>query len=216
MRVTAHSNPGDRSNGYEAVAGAFMAGRSASIGCGTVREWARDFSSGATLLDLGCGHGRPVTQILVDEGFTVYAVDASASLIAAIREQLPVVQVECAAVEDSDFFGRTFDGVIASGLMFLLTPDVQLLLIRKVSQVLVPGGRFLFTAPSQACEWPDALTGRKSVALGLEAYRGVLAAAGLTLVGERRDEGDNHYYLTVKTPEPAVRTTLPLGSRGSS
>lgn len=68
------------------------------------------------------------------------------------------MQAECATIEEFGFFGRTFDGVIAWGLIFLLTPDVQSLLIRKVARVLTPGGRFLFYCPRQAREWADALT----------------------------------------------------------
>lgn len=148
MRAIAQNAPGDGSNGYEAVARDFMAQRSASIGLETVRAWAREFPSHASILDLGCGHGRPICQMLVGEGFAVYGVDASASLIAALRAQLPSVQAECATIEEFGFFGRTFDGVIAWGLIFLLTPDVQSLLIRKVARVLTPGGRFLFYCPA--------------------------------------------------------------------
>ena len=190
--------PGDRSNGYEAVASVFMAQRSATIGVETVRKWAREFAPSATILDLGCGHGKPISQVLLDEHFAVYGVDASASMIAVMRMQLPSARVECAAVEDSEFFGLTFDGVIAWGLMFLLTPAVQSLLIQKVSRALRLGGRFIFTAPQQACEWSDSLTGRKSVSLGVDAYRRVLGLEGLSFVGECRDEGDNHYYMAAK------------------
>jgi SAM-dependent methyltransferase len=192
------SDSSDRSNGYESIAREFMAARSPLIGVGTVREWARDLPPRAAVLDLGCGNGRPISQSLVDEGFAVYGVDASASMIAALRKQVPTVQAECCSIEDSAFFGRTFDGVVAWGLMFLLRPDVQSRLIGKVSRVLNAGGHFIFTAPQQACEWSDSLSGRRSVSLGLETYRKILAAEGLALAGERLDEGDNHYYLTSK------------------
>jgi len=203
-RAMVQNDPLDRSNGYEAMASEFMARRSLSIGLETVREWAGGFAPHASILDLGCGHGRPISQLLVDRGFIVYGVDASPSLITALRTQLPSVQVQCASVEDSDFFGRTFDGAIAWGLMFLLSPDVQALLIRKVSRALNAGGRFVFTAPSQTCEWSDSLTGRVSCSLGREAYRRILLAEGLTLVGEGQDEGRNHYYLTTKEPTESV------------
>jgi cyclopropane fatty-acyl-phospholipid synthase-like methyltransferase len=78
----------------------------------------------------------------------VYGLDASTSMIAAFRAQFPAAQTECSMVEDSRFFDRTFDGVIAWGLIFLLAPDAQSLLIRKVSRALNSGGRFLFTATS--------------------------------------------------------------------
>jgi SAM-dependent methyltransferase len=83
----------DRSNGYEGVAAAFLAGRggpaSAGIGASTVRAWARTLPSGIAVLDLGCGSGIPITQVLVEEGFEVYGVDASPSLAAAFRERFP-------------------------------------------------------------------------------------------------------------------------------
>lgn len=140
----------------------------------------------------------PISQAFVDAGFTVYAVDASPSMAAAFRSRFPQARVECAAVEESQFFGRTFDGVLAWGLIFLLAPEAQTNLIHKVARALKPGGRFLFTAPRQVCEWPDNLTGQASVSLGLEAYRQILEAAGLVLAGEAEDEGENHYYFAHK------------------
>jgi O-methyltransferase involved in polyketide biosynthesis len=115
-------------------------------------------------------------------------------MIAAFRHRFPTVPVECAAVEDSDFFNRTFDGVAAWGLFFLLDAEVQRRLITKIAAVLPSGGRLLFTAPSQICSWSDAMTGRTSISLGYKAYRIALEAEGMSLVGARRDEGRNHYY----------------------
>lgn len=191
----ATSFPLDQSNGYEAVAEEFMARRTSSrVGVATVREWAQSLPVGADVLDLGCGHGVPVSQALVDCGLTVYGVDASPSLIAAFRARFPAALAECSGVEDSEFFGRSFDGVVAWGLIFLLAPTAQSRLIDSVSAVLKPGGRFLFTSPEQACEWSDNLTRQRSVSLGADVYRQVLDAAGLVLVGEAEDEGENHYY----------------------
>jgi len=85
-----------------------------------------------------------------------------------------------------------------SSLMFLLSPASQAALIRKVAAVLSPGGSFLFTAPSAAIEWSDSLTGCTSASLGAESYRRLLEDAGLLLVGEQSDEGDNHYYIARK------------------
>jgi 2-polyprenyl-3-methyl-5-hydroxy-6-metoxy-1,4-benzoquinol methylase len=185
----------DLSNGYESVAQAFMArhGRSA-IGVANVRAWARALPCGASILDLGCGSGVPISRALIEDGFSVYGVDASATMVAAFRDRFPQAPVACEAVEHSAFFSRTFDGVIAWGLMFLLPAEVQQAVIRKVAAALNPGGRFLFTSPEQACTWADALTGLPSLSLGGEAYKAALHSAGLTLVGQYRDEGDNHYY----------------------
>jgi 2-polyprenyl-3-methyl-5-hydroxy-6-metoxy-1,4-benzoquinol methylase len=188
----------DKSNGYEAATRQFMASRNPQIGTHTVREWSRGIARGSTILDLGCGHGVPISQVLIDEAFDMYGVDASPTLIAAFRERFPNAHAECAAVEDSEFFWRAFDGVVAVGLMFLLPPDVQATVIRKIDSSLNPAGKFLFTSPKEAPTWRDILTGRESVSLGAERYLQILHTEGLLLVDEQSDEGGNHYYLASK------------------
>jgi SAM-dependent methyltransferase len=192
----------DKSNGYEEIAAIFISGRGrnhSGVGASVVAEWSQGLPGGATVLDLGCGTGVPISQALISHGFNVFGVDASPKMVAAFRASFPTVPVECAAVEDSDFFGRTFDGVIAWGLFFLLDVEVQRRLIAKIASVSRSGGRFLFTAPMQGCSWRDALTGRTSISLGYEAYRRALEAEGMSLVGAQLGEGENHYYFAQKT-----------------
>lgn len=193
--------PDDRSSGYEGAAAEFMARRTGSgIGASTVRAWASALPAGASVLDLGCGHGSPVAQALLDDGFVVYGVDASPTLADAFRRRFPDAHVVCEPVERSTFFGRSFDGIVAIGLVFLLDPETQRALLRRMAAALSPGGRLLFTAPAETCVWTDVLTGRQSRSLGAGEYRAILADAGLALAGEQRDEGDNHYYAAWKPP----------------
>ncbi len=168
----------DPSNGWEAVAARLMAEREqSSIGVAMVRAWGRSLAAGASILDLGCGSGVPVSQALMNDGFIVYGVDASPSLIAAFRRRFPHAHAACEAVENSRLFGRTFDGIVAVGLMFLLSADAQRDLIRRVGLALDQGGRFLFTSPAQSCMWADLTTGRQSLSLGADAYKTVLSNA---------------------------------------
>ncbi len=194
----------DNSNGYEAIANLYIARRGTrsrvgdSIGAATVRAWAEAFPAGATVLDLGSGPGEPSTRILQEAGLTTYAVDASPTMVAAFRERFPDVPIERNAVEASEFFNRTFSGVLAWGLLFLLDPAAQALVIEKVARALEPQGRFLFTAPSQPLVWLDAMTGRRSQSLGAHTYERLLRDAGLAWVAEALDEGENHYYVVEK------------------
>lgn len=194
----------DGSNGYEAIANAYIAGRGTrplvgdAIGAATVRTWARGFRPSATVLDLGAGPGEPSTRILVEAGLATCAVDASPTMVAAFRERFPGVPIECNTVEASALFDRTFDGVLAWGLLFLLEPAAQALLIAKVARALQPRGRFLFTAHTQPLAWLDAMTGRRSQSLGAPTYERLLREAGLTWVGDAQDEGENHYYFVEK------------------
>ena len=168
------------------------------MGASVVAEWSQLLPAGATILDLGCGTGIPISLALIARGCKVYGVDASASMTAEFRTNFPAAPIQCAAVEDSDFFGRSFDGVVAWGLFFLLSPEVQRQLIAKVAVVLPSGGRLLFTAPSEPCSWLDAMTGRNSISLGHDAYRAALDDEGMTLVGTYVDEGRNFHYSALK------------------
>lgn len=187
----------DAANGWEAIAAEFMAVRSC-MGADTVRAWASRLPRGATVLDVGCGSGKPIAEVLIAEGCTLYALDAAPSMVAAFRQRFPDVPVACEPAESSHCFGRRFDGIVAIGLLFLLEPQAQCQLIQRASVALLPSGRFLFTAPVQAGAWNDALTGRTSVSLGDEAYRRLLLEAGLQVDAEHVDEGGNHYYDAVR------------------
>ena len=194
----------DASNGYEGVAAEFLAGRgrapSTAVGAREVRNWARTLPSGATVIDLGCGSGLPITKVLVGEGLNVYGIDASPSLVNAFQHNFPEIPIACESVQDSLFFNRLFDGVIAWGLIFLLLPEDQRRLIQRVAKILVPGGRFLFTSSPEVepLVWNDAMTGLESRSLGPVEYRKLLSEAGLRVTSEYEDIGENHYYDTRK------------------
>lgn len=185
----------DMSNGYEAVADDFIRLRHDSLtGHNIVRRWTASLSRGGSILDVGAGFGYPVASSLIEMGFDVFAVDASATLVAAFQRRFPGVEVACESAEHSRFFDRTFDGVVAIGLVFLLSEGSQRKVIRRMAAALNPGGRLLFSAPSQKCEWDDLLTGRRSSSLGVDEYQQILAGAGLDFAGGYEDERANHYY----------------------
>ncbi len=192
----------DESNGYQRIAEIYIAGRGRAvngIGSSTARAWARTFSIGSAILDLGCGTGIPVTKILLEAGLKAYAVDASTKMIEDFKQNFPNVPVACESVERSAFFDRTFDGIIAVGLMFLLPEENQRALISKIAAALDPGGKLVFTAPLDKHQWKDIMTEQLSWSLGAERYRELIAAAGLSIGEEYRDEGGNHYFSGIKS-----------------
>ena len=180
------------------MAAEILAGRgrapSAAVGAREVREWARSLPRGAAVLDLGCGTGLPITRVLVDEGLNVCAIDAAPSFVEAFRHNLPGIPVACESVESSSFFDRRFDGVLAWGLVFLLSPEAQRSLVPRMADLLVPGGRLLFTSPAEPVVWNDAMTGLESRSLGAAEYRRLLSAVGVETTREYEDEGQNHYF----------------------
>jgi SAM-dependent methyltransferase len=190
----------DRSNGYEAVSEEFLARRgnsrtrSIAIGVKEVRKWAKTLPRGSSVIDLGCGPGFPITVVLVEEGLQVFGVDAAPSFVAAFQRNLPGTPVVCESVLESRCFDRTFDAVLSIGMMFLLRAEEQHRLIRRFAEILAPGGRLLFTSSAKPAVWNDVMTGVESVSLGAEEYKKLLGTAGISVVEEYEDIGENHYF----------------------
>jgi SAM-dependent methyltransferase len=115
-------------------------------------------------------------------------------LVTEFKERFPAVPVQCAKVQDSDFFCRTYDAAVAVGLLFLLPEGDQLALIESVAKILVPGGRFLFTAPIETGSWRDMNTGIACQSPGRARYEACLNAAGFRVAATFVDKGENNYY----------------------
>ena len=78
--------------------------------------------------------------------------------------------------------------------MFVLRAEDQHRLIQRFAEILVPGGRLLFTSTAKPNVWNDAMTGMESHSLGAEQYRKLLAAVGISVAEEYEDQGENHYF----------------------
>ena len=183
----------DPSAGYDAIAAEFIRIRS-DAGRDVVTDWAATLPSGGTVIDIGCGHGAPITEALVAAGLQVWAIDAAPNMVAAFSARFPDMPVACEPVEQSGFFGRRFDGVVAIGLLFLLPQKTQENVIARVAQVLAPGGRFLFSAPVETGTWEDRMTARRSLSLGQARYHARLTAAGFSDISSHTDSDGTHYY----------------------
>jgi len=190
---------GDVSEDWETYAEDFIAIREQSvIGVDVVRAWSYNLPQETSILDLGCGIGVPIASALIEEGFRVFGIDASPTMVAAFNRQFTDMKAICEPVESSTYFDRKFKGIVAIGLIFLLPNDIQRQLIHRISSPLEPKGHLLFSAPNQVCEWVDLTTGRTSRSLGEDTYIQLLSSAGLTLVDTYVDDGDNFYYHAMK------------------
>jgi SAM-dependent methyltransferase len=81
-------------------------------------------ATGAKVLDLGCGSGRPVAQHLADRGLHVTGVDSSPTMISLCRSRLPDHEWIVADMRGLSL-GRRFDGILAWDSFFHLDFDDQ-------------------------------------------------------------------------------------------
>jgi cyclopropane fatty-acyl-phospholipid synthase-like methyltransferase len=204
----------DSAIAYEEHAGEFLSARDRStVGAEVIKRWATSISTGTEVLEIGCGGGLPVTRVLADAGLKLWAVDSSPTLVSEFRARFPSIPVECARALESTYFGQRFGAVISIGLVFLLNAEEQAALIHRVSDLIVPGGRFLFTAPLEIGRWADTTTGHECRSLGRERYESILAEAAFRVVATYEDEGRNNYYEAERCRMPQPDNAASFRSR---
>lgn len=185
----------DSAKAYEIHARNYLISRDQSnIGADIIERWSRTLNNGAMILELACGGGYPITSILQNAGLKIWAMDSSPTLISEFKIRFPMIPVQCAKVQECDFFGQKYDAILAIGLIFLLSEADQLNLITRISSILKVRGRFMFTAPIEKGEWKDLITGLTCKSLGIEIYEKQLIEAGFHICSTFVDQGGNNYY----------------------
>jgi cyclopropane fatty-acyl-phospholipid synthase-like methyltransferase len=95
---------------------------------------------GASILDIGCGSGEPITRYFVEKGYDVTGADSSAALIAICKSRFPeqnwlVADMRKLSLE------RHFDGILAWDSFFHLCPEDQGIMFPIFRRHAAPGGR---------------------------------------------------------------------------
>jgi SAM-dependent methyltransferase len=157
--------------------------------------WLARFASllgpGASVLDLGCGHGAPVGAWLLAQGFALTGLDRAAPLIDRARSDLPSARWLVGDLRTFEL-GRRFDGLVLWHSLFHLTGDEQLGVFPRLARHASPGAALLFTTGAAA----GVATGSfgdeplHHYSLSLESYEEALAEIGCSVHQRRVEDPD--------------------------
>lgn len=130
--------------GYDNCAADYCAARSGD------REPALDWllpllAPESRALDIGCGGGVPVTRALCQCCREVVGVDLSPAQLAIARRQVPEARLLCGDFLELDIEGP-FAAITCFYTLFHTRRDLHPSFLRKVKELLAPGGYFLFSA----------------------------------------------------------------------
>jgi SAM-dependent methyltransferase len=131
---------------YDLIADWYASQRAGHMGVPEVTALAASLPAGASVLDVGCGTGLPLTRVLLEHGCHVMGVDSSRELLARFQANFPHVPVLCAPIQSCELQERAFDAVIAWGVLFHLRHEEQEKAIAQIARALKPGAAFLFTS----------------------------------------------------------------------
>lgn len=134
---------------------------------------------GGSVLDLGCGSGRPLAQHLVGQGFRVTGVDAAPDLLDLARANVPGQEWILADMR-ALALGRRFDGVLAWDSLFHLGFDAQRAMIPRFRAHARPGAALMFTSGPAHGEAVGSYNGEPMYHASLDPaeYRALLDAHG--------------------------------------
>ena len=195
---------------YDKIFDWYYSSRSPNAGVKVVKSFTQNLQSGATILDIGCGYGSPITRTLFQLGFKPYGIDSSIKMVAKFKEVFPEIPVQHSDVLNSDFFNLSFDAIIGYGFMFHLSPSQQESVIKKVAEHLKQGGYFLFNSGDEDGSemTPAEYNGGESFmsySMSSFNYEKALQKNGLILVKHYIEEGfGSTIYIAKKSSNNAI------------
>ena len=116
------------------------------------RGWLDRFTSllpvGATILDIGCGSGRPIAVELVRRGCAVTGVDGSPTMLSLFRKNLPASPAYLSDMRELSMDSQ-FAGLIAWDSLFHLSPSDQRPMFARFVAHACPGAALMFTSGNE-------------------------------------------------------------------
>lgn len=98
----------------------------------------------SSILDLGCGTGRPMAEYILGRGHRLTGVDQAEELLALARSRFPHERWVTSRIEDFQSEGR-FDGVICWDALFHIERAHHAELLTRMAGMLTGGGRLMVT-----------------------------------------------------------------------
>lgn len=130
---------------YNKIANEWDKIRSCKIVDNCIIDFCKLLPKNASILDIGCGTGKPIAEYCYSQGFNVTGIDPSIEMIKKASSYIPN-----AKFINKDLFSfesdQLFDGIIGFDSLWHISHDSQHLIYPKVSSLLKPNGYFIFTA----------------------------------------------------------------------
>ena len=181
---------------YDQIFEWYKAARSSSVGVEVVRNLFVGLPQGSTIVDYGCGTGRPLTAVLLEMGFKVIGVDSSQKMIASYGKSFPEAAAYQMPIQEFPIKDHQVTGVVCWGCLFHLTPNQQQQVLASIFSSIGQGGLLLFTSALEAGETTGEMDEVRFSyhSLGSDAYKQIANGYGWKLLFESYDEYDNYLY----------------------
>jgi cyclopropane fatty-acyl-phospholipid synthase-like methyltransferase len=158
---------------------------------------------GRTILDVGCGAGKPVDAYLIEQGFAVNGIDLSERMIELAKKNVPQAFYEVKDMTELKEGEYCVDGIVSFYAIFHTQKEKHQELLKKFASFMPNGGYMLLTMG--AGDWEGSEENFHGTQMfwshfGAEKNTELVKAAGFEIVLNEIDTsgGEKHQIIIAK------------------
>lgn len=173
-----------------------------------VRAFSRMLKKKAVVLDVGCGAGVPVDDILTKDGHEVMGLDLSPSLINLARKLVPEASYHVFDMRRLVHGEYSVDGVVCLYAIFHIPRSEHKRMIETFASFLPRGGLMLVSMGDRAYEGDHEMYGVRSYSSqwGSVENRRIVETAGFKILLEEfaTSNGERHQMILAEKIEHSI------------
>lgn len=136
---------------YEKIANDYASKRNQFESIKYLEKFVALVKKGRTILDIGCGDGKPVDEVLVKKGFAVNGIDISERMIELAKKNVPEALYEVKDMTELKDGEYCVDGIVSFYAILHTLRDKYQDIFNKFASFMPNGGILLITMGSD--EW---------------------------------------------------------------
>ena len=130
---------------YEGVVKDYLSARGRLRSEKYIRALLKRLKPNSMILDLGCGVGEPIDNVLVAEGHSVLGIDISEEMINEARKRVVGASYQIGGIEELKSNEHEVDAVVCMYALFHISRSLHLSTLKKYASYLKKGGLLLIT-----------------------------------------------------------------------
>ena len=186
-------------DGYDKVANIYLANRDRLKSGKYVQQLLKLLPKKSSILDLGCGAGVPVDDILIKAGHFVTGIDISSEQIKLARKKCRGGEFIVRDIQELQQKEFNFDAVVSFYTLFHIPKNDHQQILRTIASYLTIGGIILITMGDREFEGQHALHDIPmwSSQFGTEKNIELVKKAGFKILSNEIDTSGGERHLVI-------------------
>lgn len=154
----------------------------------------------SSILDIGCGAGKPIDSYFIEKGHTVIGIDISENMIKLAKQNVPQADYEVKDMTQLSESEYHVDAVVSFYAIFHTSRETHSHLLKKINSFLQIGGLILITMGSS--EWEGKEVDFHGVEMfwshyGSKKNRSLVEQAGFQIMLDEIDTTGNEKHQVI-------------------